>query len=100
MPNNIEGRGLTDRELMQLCLELEKGRCRSLLNTIVETRHDSLRSLYQRCLETALTNQQHIFDRMQEHGYYQVPQATPDQIAQMQGLLQNNLHPGDAASTT
>ncbi len=33
MPNNIEGRGLTDRELVQLCLELEKGRCRSISNT-------------------------------------------------------------------
>ncbi|MFT9847690.1 spore coat protein [Aneurinibacillus sp. REN35] len=100
MPNNIEGRGLTDREMMQLCLELEKGRCRSISNTLVETSHGNLRELYQRCLETALTNQQHIVDRMQEQGYYEMPRATQEQLARMQEQLQNNLHPGDAASST
>ncbi|ERI05589.1 spore coat protein [Aneurinibacillus aneurinilyticus] len=98
MPNNIDGRGLTNREMMQLCLELEKGRCRSIANTMLETSHDELRAIYQRCLETAVSNQQRIFITMQESGYYVVPQATADQIAEVQGLLQNNLNPGSPAS--
>jgi spore coat protein CotF len=95
MPNNIEGRGLTDREMMQLCLELEKGRCRSIASSLLETSHDELRAIYQRCLETAITHQQHIFENMQQSGYYIVPQATPEQIGEVQGLLQNNLNPGN-----
>jgi spore coat protein CotF len=96
MPNNIEGRGLTDREMMQLCLELEKGRCRSISSTMLETSHSELTRIYQKCLETALHNQKQLFANMQESGYYVVPQATPEQIAEVQGLLQNNLNPGSA----
>ncbi|AMA72832.1 MULTISPECIES: spore coat protein [Aneurinibacillus] len=94
MPNNMEGRGLTDREIMQLCLELEKGRARSIASVLLETSHSELRKIYQRCMDTVLDNQKQIFDNMRQSGYYVVPQATPEQIAEMQGLLQNNLNPG------
>lgn len=64
MPNNIEGRGLTDREMLQLCLELEKGRCRSVSNTLLETTHPKLREIYEHCFENASNNQFQLFEIM------------------------------------
>ncbi|GAB7388192.1 hypothetical protein BSNK01_20290 [Bacillaceae bacterium] len=95
MPNNMEGRGLTDREMLQLCLELAKARCRSLCHTIMETSHSGLRDVYRKCLEVALRNQQEIFTMMDERGWYRVEMAGPEQIGSVQELLQNNLHPDD-----
>ena len=95
MPNNIEGRGLTDREMLQLCLELEKGRCRCIGSTMLETRHKELRDLYQQCLENASSNQFELFEMMNTRGWYQTDIATIDQIGRVQELMQNNLHPDD-----
>jgi spore coat protein CotF len=93
LPNNIEGRGLTDREMLQLCLELEKGRCRSLSNTVLEATHDELRDIYMDCLGNAENNQFLLFDYMKKKGWYKVPNATLEQIGEVQALMQNNLHP-------
>lgn len=97
MPNNIEGRGLTDREMMQLCLELEKARIRSVSSALVETGHEELRSIYMRSFDTACTNQQQLFAAMQQNGLYQVAQATADQVNAVQHAMQNNLDPGSRA---
>ncbi|HWK23177.1 MAG TPA: spore coat protein [Ureibacillus sp.] len=93
MPNNIAGRGLTDREMLQLCLELEKGRCRSISNTLLETTHPDLREIYQHCYENANSNQYRLFEIMNKKGWYKTELATKDQIIQVQELMQNNLHP-------
>lgn len=93
MPNNIFGRGLTDREMLQLCLELEKGRCRSISNTLLETTHKELRKIYEDCFETASTNQFQLFEIMNEKGWYKTELASKEQIANVQALMQNNLHP-------
>ena len=93
MPNNIAGRGLTDREMLQLCLELEKGRCRSISNTLLETTHQELRQIYERCFETASSNQYQLFEIMNKKGWYQTEKATQEQINNVQELMQNNLHP-------
>ncbi|PLR77412.1 hypothetical protein CU633_10690 [Bacillus sp. V3-13] len=95
MPNNIEGRGLTDREMLQLCLELEKGRCRSISNTMLETTHHRLREIYQQCFENASSNQYKLFEILNEKGWYKTQLASIDQIGTVQELMQNNLHPDD-----
>jgi spore coat protein CotF len=94
MPNNIEGRGLTEKEMLQLCLELEKGRCRSLSNTVLESSHEELRDIYMDCLGNAENNQWVLFDYLKQHGWYKVTNATTQQIGEVQGLMQNNLNPG------
>lgn len=93
MPNNIEGRGLTDREMIQLCLELEKGRCRCISNTLVETSHSELREVYQQCFDNAINNQYRLYDIMKEKGWYKTEVATTKQIGNVQSMMQNNLHP-------
>jgi spore coat protein CotF len=95
MPNNIEGRGLTDREMLQLCLELEKGRCRSISNTMLETNHKELRELYRQCFENASSNQYKLFEIMNKKDWYKTQIASTEQIEKVQELMQNNLHPDD-----
>lgn len=95
MPNNMEGRGLTDREMVQLCLELEKGRCRSISSTMLETTHKELRDIYRQCLDNAADNQYKLYDLMDQKGWYKTELATPDQIKNVQEYMQNNLHPDD-----
>lgn len=93
MPNNIEGRGLTDREMLHLCLQLEKGRCQSISHTLLETSHKELREIYQQCFEQASHNQYKLFEVMREKGWYKTKQASAEQIADVQELMQTNLHP-------
>ncbi|PLR95318.1 spore coat protein [Bacillus sp. T33-2] len=93
MPNNIAGRGLTDREMLQLCLELEKGRCRSVSNTMLETTHKELREIYEQCFENASANQYELFEIMNGRGWYETELATTEQMHNVQELMQNNLHP-------
>ncbi|WP_088105471.1 spore coat protein [Halalkalibacter urbisdiaboli] len=93
MPNNIEGRGLTDREMLQLCLELEKGRCRSISQTMLETSHQELRKIYQQWLDNANDNQIQLYEVMSQKGWYKTAPASVEQINQTQKLMQNNLHP-------
>lgn len=95
MPNNIEGRGLTDREMVQLCLDLEKNRCRSLCNTMLETAHKELREIYEQCFANASKNHFILFQLLSEKGWYKTEVATIDQISKIQDNMQNNLHPDD-----
>ncbi|OLS38077.1 hypothetical protein BTR22_06125 [Alkalihalophilus pseudofirmus] len=95
MPNNIEHRGLTDREMLQLCLELEKGRCRSLVSTMLETSHADLRQVYEECLQAANDQHAHLYEVLNDKGWYETLHATPEAINQTQELMQNNLHPDD-----
>ncbi|PWW32179.1 coat F domain-containing protein [Cytobacillus oceanisediminis] len=93
MPNNIEGRGLTDREMLQLCLELEKGRCRSISNTMLETSHGELREIYHQCFNNANSSQYTLYGILNEKGWYKTNLASTDEITKVQEFMQNNLHP-------
>jgi len=95
MPNNMEGRGLTDRELLQLCLELEKGRCHSINSMMLETKHHGLREIYKEAFDNASKNQYELFTIMDEKGWYKTEVADLEQINKVQELMQNNLHPDD-----
>jgi len=93
MPNNMEGRGLTDREMVQLCLELEKGRCKSISSTMLEASHKELRNIYTDCLEKAKNNHYRLYEIMDEKGWYKTELATTEQMVKVQEYMQNNLHP-------
>ncbi|WP_280770456.1 spore coat protein [Salipaludibacillus daqingensis] len=93
MPNNMEGRGLTDREMLQLCLELEKGRCRSVSNTLLETSHKELRDIYQNCFQKASSNQLELYETMHSKGWYVQTEASTEDVNRVQEEMQNNLHP-------
>ena len=95
MPNNIAGRGLTDREMLQLCLELEKARCRSISNTMLETKHQQLWEIYKQCFENANTNHYQLFEIMDNKGWYKTALASKEQVGKVQELMQNNLHPDE-----
>ncbi|WP_026693944.1 spore coat protein [Peribacillus kribbensis] len=95
MPNNMEGRGLTNREMLQLCLELEKGRSRSLGNTILETSHPELQDIYAKCFDNAIANHKAIFTMMDVEGWYETEPASLEQVERVQEFMRNNLHPDE-----
>jgi spore coat protein CotF len=95
LTNNIQGRGLTDREMLQLSLELEKGRCKSLVSTLLETSHSELRQVYEECFQTSNDLHSHIYDVMASKGWYETASANPEEVRNAQGYIQNNLHPDD-----
>ncbi|MBP3950813.1 spore coat protein [Bacillus suaedae] len=93
MPNNIKDRGLTDREMIQLCLELEKGRARSISSTILETSHEELRDIYKQLYTNATDSQYQLYEIMNQKGWYKTAIASIEQINQVEKFMQNNLHP-------
>lgn len=93
LPNNINGRGLTEREMMQLCLELAKGRVPAISHTLMETTHDELIDIYEGCLKTSAEAQREIFQLMEKKGWYETQLATVEEIENVQNFMQNNLNP-------
>ncbi|WP_018924563.1 spore coat protein [Salsuginibacillus kocurii] len=93
MPNNMDQRALTDRERLQLCLELEKGRLRSVSNTLLECSHDELRDVYRSCLDTTIENQRKLFDTLQTNDWYRVRKAEQAELEDVQEMMQHNLRP-------
>ena len=95
MPNNIEGRGLTDREMLQRCRESEPRPAGSISNTLLESSHQELREIYQQCFDNASENQRRLYEIMNNKGWYKTVPATTEQIGIVQELMKNNLHPDD-----
>ncbi|MCR6115130.1 spore coat protein [Salipaludibacillus agaradhaerens] len=95
MPNNMDGRGLTDREMLQLCLELEKGRCRSAANVLMETSHKDLRDIYEGCFANAKDSQYDLYEILHSKGWYIQSQATDEDVTRVREEMRNNLHPDD-----
>ncbi|KAB2331847.1 spore coat protein [Bacillus mesophilum] len=93
MPNNMDERSLTEREILQLCLELEKARCTGSGRSLLESAHDELRDIYNQCFEHASTNQYKIFSYLEQKGWYETELAAQEQVIRVQELMQNNLHP-------
>lgn len=93
MPNNMDDRALTEREMLQLCLELEKARCMASGRSMLEAAHDELRNVYKQCFDYASKNQYDLFSYMEQKGWYETEVAAQEQVVKVQELMQNNLHP-------
>ncbi|SEM16049.1 Coat F domain-containing protein [Mesobacillus persicus] len=83
---------LTDKEMLQLCLELEKGRCQSISNTMLGTTHPALREVYQECFENSSSNQYQLLDLLVAGDQYKTQIASIEKIGTVQELMQNRLN--------
>ncbi|WP_433750731.1 spore coat protein [Falsibacillus pallidus] len=93
MPNNIEERGLTEREMLQLCLELEKARCHSITDILTECANEELCSVYRQSLDNAFDIHRELFNMLNQKGWYKVLPAQVAQIEEVQNMMRENLNP-------
>jgi len=85
-----QGAQITDRDLLQVCLN-ETKHCASSLNTYIqEASSEQLRRDYMTVLGDVYSQQKQIFDYMQQQGFYSVKNANPQDIAQAKSKFSQN----------
>ncbi len=79
-----QGTQISDRDIMQVCLNESKHLANSLNTYIQEATNEQLRRDYMSVLGEIYSQEKQIFDYMQQKGYYNVKNATPQDISQAQ----------------
>lgn len=91
MQNQTQGGGQGmqwgDQELLNLALSETKYTAQSLNTYITESTSSQLRQDYMTVLGDIYSQQKQIFDLMQQKGYYQVKNASPQDVMQAQSKL-------------
>lgn len=84
MQSGLQGKGMqiNDRDLLQVCLNESKHMAASLNIFIQEATSDQLRRDYMTVLGDIYSQEKQLFDYMQQQGYYNVKNASPQDIAQ------------------
>ena len=84
MQSNLQGKGMqiNDRDLLQVCLNESKHMAASLNIFIQEATNDQLRRDYMTVLGDIYSQEKQLFDYMQQQGYYNVKNASPQDISQ------------------
>lgn len=79
-----QGVSLSERELLQLALNETKLTAAAINTFALESSSDTLRRDYLTILGDVHNEQKQIYDMMQQKGYYNVKNASPQDIAQVQ----------------
>lgn len=79
-----QGASLSEREFLQLALNELKHTAASVNTFALEAASDTLRRDYLTILGDVHSQEKQIFDVMQQKGYYNVKNANPQDIAQVQ----------------
>jgi Spore coat protein len=79
-----QGVQISDRDLLQVCLNESKHLASSLNIYIQEATSEQLRRDYMTVLGDVYSQEKQLFDLMQQKGYYSVKNASPQDIAQAQ----------------
>jgi len=79
-----QGVSLSERELLQIALNETKLTAASVNTFALESSSDTLRRDYLTILGDVHNGEKQIFDLMQQKGYYNVKNANPQDIAQVQ----------------
>lgn len=79
-----QGMQFSDRDVLQVCLNESKHMAEALNTYILEASNEQLRRDYMTVLGDIYTQQQQLFNLMQQKGYYQVQNANPQDLAQAQ----------------
>lgn len=92
MQSQMQGQGaqITDRDLLQVCLNETKHMASSLNIYIQEATSDQLRRDYMTVLGDVYSQEKQLFDYMQQQGYYNVKNASPQDIAQAKSKVSGN----------
>lgn len=78
-----QGVQFSDQDVLQLALNETKMMASSLNTYILEASDDQLRRDYMTVLGDVYSQQKQLFDMMQQKGYYNVQNATPQAINQV-----------------
>lgn len=86
MQSGMSGQGtsLSERELLQLVLNETKHTAAAVNTFALESSSDTLRRDYLTILGDVHNAEKQIYDVMQQKGYYNVKNASPQEIAQVQ----------------
>ncbi len=76
---------ISDRDIMQICLNESKHLATSLNIYIQEAANEQLRRDYMSILGEVYSQEKQLYDYMQQKGYYNVKNASPQDISQAQG---------------
>jgi spore coat protein CotF len=79
-----QGTQLSDRDILQVVLTETKHLSESLNTYILEANNEQLRRDYMTALGDIYSQQKQIFDLMQQKGYYNVKNASPQDLQQAQ----------------
>lgn len=80
-----------DKELLNVLLNQHKLQASSLNNLILESSSQQLRQDCINLLQDVYNHQKQIFDAMQQQGWYQVQQASQQEISRAQQQLQGGI---------
>lgn len=86
---NGQGSQFTDQDILQLALNESKHTAEAINSYILEATNEQLRKDYMTVLGDVYMQQKQIFDVMQQKGFYNVENATAQQITKAQSKINN-----------
>ena len=91
MQGSMSGQGVqvTEESLMNLVLNETKLMAGSINTYILEASDDTLRRDYMTVLGDIYSQQKQLFDCMEQKGYYQLSDATAEEVAGIRAKFQN-----------
>ena len=90
MPNG-QGTQFSDKDILQVALNESKHTAASLNTYILEASNEQLRRDYMTVLGDVYNQQKQLFDLMAQKGFYNVQDATPEQITQAQNKFNGQM---------
>jgi len=84
-----QGMQFSDRDILQVCLNEAKHLAWSLNTFIQEASSEQLRRDYMTALGDIYSQEKQLFDFMQQKGFYNVKNASPQDITQAQNKFSN-----------
>jgi spore coat protein CotF len=86
-----QGQQIADRDILQVCLNESKHLASALNTYIQEASNEQLRRDYMTVLGDIYSQQKQLFDYMQQKGYYNVRNASPQDISQVQNKFSGQM---------
>lgn len=86
-----QGMQFSDRDILQLCLNESKHLAGSLNIYIQEASSEQLRRDYMTALGDIFSQQKQLYDFMQQKGFYNVKNASPQDISQAQNKFSSKM---------
>lgn len=86
-----QGTQFADKDILQLALNESKHTAEALNSFILESTNEQLRRDYMTVLGDVYNQQKQVYDLMQQKGFYNVENATAQQIAQVQNKFNGQM---------
>ena len=88
---NGQGVQFADKDILQLALNETKHTAQALNSFIIEASNEQLRRDYMTVLGDVYNQQKQVFDLMEQKGFYNVQDATPEQMTQAQNKFSGQM---------